>query len=236
MLDGNCRQERPVTSGSSGFFSPCAALCSRMKVLALLGHRALCWSREPPGATGPQSETEAEESRWLAFISVTVAPHLLVLCLPGLQRRRMRVGSGTRGWQERLLCGLHLCRDLLTGEGRASLLSWVLFWCPRWVPLEGGRTWGAVGGPPGQEQPWSETLPQGDERSPRAVLPQHTAPRPGPVWTRLLHFSKVEHLWKIRKRCQLCRCYPAESGERAGCGQGSMHLHFLLQSHLCVAE
>lgn len=51
----------------------------------------------------------------------------------------MRVGSGARGRQERLLCGLHLCRDLLTGEGRASLLGWVLFWCPRWVPLEGGR-------------------------------------------------------------------------------------------------
>lgn len=90
----------------------------------------------------------------------------------------MRVGSGTRGWQEWLLCGLQLCRDLLTGEGRASLLSWVLFWCPRWVPLEGGRTWEIVGGPPGQEQPWSETLPQGGERSPRAVVPRRTAPAP----------------------------------------------------------
>lgn len=37
---------------------------------------------------------------------------------------------------------------------------------------------GVVGGPPGQEQPWSETLPQRDERSPRAVVPQRTAPPP----------------------------------------------------------
>lgn len=93
-----------------------------------------------------------------------------------------------------------LCRDRLRGGRRPSELDTV--WGPRWVCGKEGRLRGAQRCARGRAVTTRlGTATEGDTArvttGPRAALPQHPG-SPGPVWTKLLHFSKVEQPWKVR--------------------------------------
>lgn len=111
----------------------------------------------------------------------------------------VRMGSGTRGWRERALRGLHPHRPARCRGRRARPLRRVLFWCPRWVLWEGGR---ARRGHQGGATVGGDTAPGGREKPPSCPAP---APRPSR--------SCLEHTWKVGKRRQLCGGCPAGSGE-----------------------